>query len=118
MNTVALGAFIRTRRNMLGLTQAELGSLVGVTDRTILDYEKGRQLPRIGGLLRLLAALRTPFDDIVDLLDNDQATTDDAERMAQKPPSRLTAERQAFLESLTDDQLDSLVAFAVQFQRP
>ena len=44
-------------RNELGLTQTQLGNAVGVSLRSILDYEKGRKKPRPGTMRRLAKAL-------------------------------------------------------------
>ena len=45
-------------RTELGLTQAQLGEEVGVSLRTILDYEKGRKSPRASTMLKLAKALK------------------------------------------------------------
>ena len=49
---------IKTARSELGMTQSELGEAAGVSLRTILDYEKGKKLPRQSTLLRLAKALK------------------------------------------------------------
>lgn len=54
---------IRVRKN---LTQEELGEKVGVSYRTIYQYESGRREPSLR-ILRLLAtALNCTIDEIVD----------------------------------------------------
>ncbi len=45
-------------RNELGLTQAQLGETVGVSLRTIWDYEKGLKKPRATTMLKLAKALK------------------------------------------------------------
>lgn len=42
-----IGKRLRQRRNMLGLTQEKLGSMIGVTFQQIQKYERGHN--RIGG---------------------------------------------------------------------
>ena len=49
---------VKHARSELGLTQAELGEAAGVSLRTILDYEKGKKVPRQSTLLKLAAALK------------------------------------------------------------
>ena len=49
---------VKQARSELGLTQAELGELTGVSLRTILDYEKGNKSPRTTTLLKLAGALK------------------------------------------------------------
>ena len=48
---------VKHARSELGLTQAELGEATGVSLRTILDYEKGKKVPRQTTLLKLARAL-------------------------------------------------------------
>ena len=45
-------------RSELGLTQSGLGEAAGVSLRTILDYEKGKKMPRQATLLKLAKALQ------------------------------------------------------------
>ena len=49
---------VKHARSELGLTQAELGEATGVSLRTILDYEKGKKVPRQATLLKLARALK------------------------------------------------------------
>ncbi len=49
---------VKTARSELGMTQGELGEAVGVSLRTILDYEKGKKKPRQSTLLKLAGALK------------------------------------------------------------
>ena len=53
-------------RNELGLTQAQLGDAVGVSLRTILDYEKGRKSPRTTTMIRLAKALKVSVRYLTD----------------------------------------------------
>jgi HTH-type transcriptional regulator/antitoxin HipB len=53
----ALGALLRDARRRRGLTQADLASSVGLTQRTVSAVERGATDVRFGTLLRLLAAL-------------------------------------------------------------
>lgn len=49
---------IREARNALGLSQTELGALVGVSLRSIVAYEKGEKYPREKTMFQLAKALR------------------------------------------------------------
>ena len=51
-NTV--GGNIRHLRKVLGLTQKELGDEVGLTQAQISDYERGRRIPSLHSLDKLL----------------------------------------------------------------
>jgi transcriptional regulator with XRE-family HTH domain len=52
-----IGRRIRHRRNMLNITQTELGQALGVTFQQIQKYEYGRNRVSVGTLLRLADAL-------------------------------------------------------------
>jgi transcriptional regulator with XRE-family HTH domain len=51
-------AKVRDARNELGLTQTQLGEIVGVSLRTILGYEKDEKRPRQRTMLKLAQALK------------------------------------------------------------
>lgn len=41
MDQKKIGAFIAARRHALGLTQAQLGQRLGVTDKSVSKWERG-----------------------------------------------------------------------------
>ena len=45
MNQERIGKFIQESRKKKGLTQQELGEKLGVSDRTIGNWENGRNMP-------------------------------------------------------------------------
>jgi HTH-type transcriptional regulator/antitoxin HipB len=53
----ALGAAIRLRRKELHLTQGELAAAANTSLRFVSEVERGKPTARLGGVLRLLAAL-------------------------------------------------------------
>jgi len=59
---------VREARQLLSLTQEELGNLVGVSKRAVLAYETAGVLPRRNVKLKLAEALRIS----VDYLDKDE----------------------------------------------
>ncbi|QQZ56843.1 helix-turn-helix transcriptional regulator [Streptomyces microflavus] len=60
-----LGIRIAEARRAAGLSQEQLGDLVGVERRTIQRYEAGSRDPRYTDLLLLAHALGTPLPDLV-----------------------------------------------------
>src|SRR5262245_12085507 len=66
----SIGARIRKARVRLGLTQSDLGNLVGRNQNTISSYEKGLRSIPIEKLTDLARALQVPvayfFDEIVE----------------------------------------------------
>ncbi|MDD4169374.1 MAG: helix-turn-helix domain-containing protein [Desulfotomaculaceae bacterium] len=59
---------VREARRLLKLTQEELGQLVGVSKRSVVDYETGKARPRRNVNRKLAEALRVS----VDYLDHDE----------------------------------------------
>lgn len=57
---------VKMARNELGLTQTELGDAIGISLRTILDYEKGKKTPRQSTMLRLAKALKVSVKYLTD----------------------------------------------------
>ncbi len=53
---------IKSRRNILGLTQKKLGNKVGVSDVTISRWENGERDPKTEELKKLAEALETSTD--------------------------------------------------------
>ena len=68
---VAIGARVRARRRMLGLSQTALGDELGVTFQQVQKYERG--INRISGstLVRLSRVLSVPAGSF--LVDNEKA---------------------------------------------
>lgn len=52
-----IGDAVRARRRGLRLTQAELADLAQCSERTVRDLEAGSGSPRVGTVMRVLAAL-------------------------------------------------------------
>ena len=59
-----VAARIRARRKELGLTQGQLGKLVGVTDQSVSDWERGRTLPEMA-LMPLAKALGCSMEQLM-----------------------------------------------------
>ena len=59
------GLIVARRREALGLSQDELGLLIGVTNSAINAFEKGRYWLRVHLLLRLGTILRLDLSDLL-----------------------------------------------------
>jgi transcriptional regulator with XRE-family HTH domain len=59
-----LGPAIRSRRQALGLTQAELAAAAEVADETVSRIERSRLTPSVEMARRLAAALDTTLDEL------------------------------------------------------
>lgn len=61
-----LGNSIRELRATAGgMTQAELGALVGVTRQTIIAIEQGKYSPSLESAFRIAHALNRPITEVV-----------------------------------------------------
>lgn len=75
-----------------GLSQEELGELIGVKRFSIYSYEKGRACPEMKGLIGLADYFKVSIDYLVGRTDNPEVNRapypppEDEE--SQKPPSR------------------------------
>jgi DNA-binding XRE family transcriptional regulator len=65
-----LGAAIRHRRILLGLTQIDLAEVIGVTYQQAYKYEKGINRVSAGRLVDIAAALQMPVAELLARLSN------------------------------------------------
>lgn len=60
-----LAARIRDARKGMGMTQAELAAMAGVTQSSVGMYETGRMVPRLMTMARISAATGRMLDELV-----------------------------------------------------
>lgn len=60
-----IGAHIRTARHHAGLTQLQLGNLIGRDHRTIHRWEYAIRIPTLEDLLLLADAMGIPLSELV-----------------------------------------------------
>ena len=65
MDKTKTGQLIKDARVRSGLTQAELGDMIGVTNKAVSRWEKGESFPDVGVLESLSDALHIEIEDIV-----------------------------------------------------
>ena len=65
MNQVKIGSFIAERRRARGLTQMQLGEMLGITDRAISKWECGRAMPDSQLMLELCDILGISVTDLL-----------------------------------------------------
>lgn len=114
-----VGAYLAARREAMGLTQEGLADLLGVSDRIVRDWEKGKHEPKIGVMRRLLHTLHGAWEDIDRLLADDVDGSDAAHLAhlrGDQPPIRLTPNEQRLLDvvrkrELSPEQEAALIAF-------
>ena len=64
MTHKTVGNRVKEIRKKLGLTQAQLAEIVGVSRVSIVAIETGRYIPTIETALRISQALNTPIDQL------------------------------------------------------
>lgn len=79
-----LGSNIKTMREKVGMTQAELGEKIGVSGVAIMRYEKGLREPNINTLQKIAVALNVPVTQLLPLNETEKEnpptpSNDDAE---------------------------------------
>lgn len=70
-----VGARIRERRIMLGLTQQQLADLIGVTYQQAHKYERGLNRVSAARLFQIARVLSVPVSHFFEGLEQDQAAT-------------------------------------------
>jgi len=63
---IHVGAKVKNRRLMLGLSQEELAKSVGVTFQQVQKYERGTNRISISRLAEIAAALKAPVESLLD----------------------------------------------------
>lgn len=66
----SLGAFVKARRTVLGLSQTRLAKMLGVNQSTVSSFEAGRDghEPKISTLERLAKALEVDVRTLIDFV--------------------------------------------------
>lgn len=76
---ISIGAKIRSRRHILGMSQADLASKVGITFQQIQKYEKGQNKIMASRLLELSQIMKTDisyfFEDCINIHQEESGNT-------------------------------------------
>lgn len=64
MDQIRIGKFIKERRNLKSITQSELASILGITDRAISKWENGICMPDVGTIPELCKILDITVNDL------------------------------------------------------
>ena len=65
MNQIKIGEFISSRRKEKDLTQAALAEKLGITDRAISKWERGKGLPEVSLMLDLCEILEITVNELL-----------------------------------------------------
>ena len=77
MDQIRIGQFIASQRKQKGMTQAELALLLGITDRAVSKWERGKGMPDASLMLALCEALGITVNELlrgekIDMENNNQ----------------------------------------------
>lgn len=79
-----IGSRIRILRNSKGLTQGELGKLLGVSPSTVGMYEQGRRQPDGEMLVKLCEVFSVSTDSLLGVLEPTREATDIIKEMSNR----------------------------------
>ena len=65
MDQIKIGKFIAECRKKMGLTQMQLGEMLGITDRAVSKWERGISLPDSSIMLELCSILKITVNDLL-----------------------------------------------------
>jgi transcriptional regulator with XRE-family HTH domain len=106
MNMSAVGAYLQARRQAVRLTQEEVARRIGVTSRTISEWETGGSGPSFDLMARLLDVIKGRIDVVQRLLLDDAITPAEA-----RAEATLTEEERATISAIaiTDEKRAALL---------
>lgn len=65
MDQLKIGRFIAQQRKDVGLTQLQLAEALGITDRAVSKWERGKSLPDASLMLPLCKILQITVNDLL-----------------------------------------------------
>ena len=65
MNQIQIGRFIAASRKARNLTQRQLADKLGISDKTVSKWERGKGLPEVSLMLPLCASLDITVNDLL-----------------------------------------------------
>ena len=65
MDQIKIGNFISKQRKQVNLTQMQLAEMLGITDRAISKWERGKAMPDASIMLRLCEILKITVTDLL-----------------------------------------------------
>ena len=67
MRSITLGRHLQALRLQSGLSQFQLGRLIGVTDKAISKWENDEALPRVDHCIKLSKVFKVSLDDLLQM---------------------------------------------------
>ena len=83
MRSITLGRHLQILRLHSGLSQFQLGRLIGVTDKAISKWENDEALPRVDHCIKLARVFRVSLDDLLQIEFEENKNTIDPEDLSE-----------------------------------
>lgn len=96
---MTIGENIRSLRESRGLTQAQVGDAVGVSDKAVSAWETGKREPRIGTVEKLAEFLGVAVSALLCSEGCSTALASDFEKFMVEAYRRMDAAQRAFLRA-------------------
>ena len=103
---------LRYYRELKGMTLEELGKIVGVTDGTISNYERGTRRPNYEMLLKLSEALGTDVSHLLGTAPDDDVA-EYLEELRERPETRMLLRAS---RGMTKENIDAIVKLMETFK--
>ncbi len=94
MNQIQIGKFIAASRKAQGLTQRQLADKLGISDKTVSKWERGKGLPEVSLMLPLCASLDITVND---LLSGERVSSTDYQKKAEENMMDLIEENKRWM---------------------
>ena len=96
---MTIGENIRSLRESRGLTQAQLGDAVGVSDKAVSTWESGKREPRMGVIKKLAEFFGVTASALLCSEECGTALASDFEKFMVEAYRRMDAAQRAFLRA-------------------
>lgn len=92
-----IGKFISVMRKQIGLTQRELGDIIGVSDKTVSKWECGNGIPEVSLMMPICEALRINLNE---LYSGEKLTDADYKMKAEENMMNLVKEKEEIKKNI------------------
>ena len=117
MDQIKTGKFIAQLRKERSLTQAQLGEMLGVTDRAVSKWERGKSLPDVATMPRLCEILHISVNELLsgEVLEINSYNEEVEKNLLEMAKQKEESDKRLLTMEIVLGVLISLVFFALIF---
>ncbi len=117
MNQEKIGCFIAERRKAKGLTQRELAEILGITDRAVSKWERGKSLPDASLMLELCGELEITVNELLtgEVLEMNNYNEKVEKNLLEMAKQKEESDKRLLMIEIVTVLLISIVFFALVF---